>query len=250
MENKNGPSNFRSGTQLLRRYRILAAKLWKKVGRMHRSPPFLWSDLATFGRMRSLQAMSIWLFVVPIMVKATEQVDQPIMIFGAKFIIELPFSWYIFYFAAVFFTLANIIYQLRCPGLIRHYYNFRTYRDSGQSYHYLVDYLRHEEMVDIATRTTRNVSRLVNYAGWQSGQSSSLLGTTAWDDDEIPLGEYVSSASLQETDEKELFFYLHRMLQDYHPYSRQACLAFYMFGGVGIVWVFGEAFFFVVRSLL
>ena len=62
------------------------------------------------------------------------------MEFGGSIVplnLELPFSWYYFYFGAVSIALGSILYEFFCPELIKNYKNYGEFLQSGQSDEYL-----------------------------------------------------------------------------------------------------------------
>ena len=87
----------------------------------------LWSGLAVFGNNIIVKRMYIWLLVTPVAVKILHATNEWLVItsensdFNA---IVLPFSWYRFFFAALFFTIANIVFSARSPKIIKNYRNY------------------------------------------------------------------------------------------------------------------------------
>jgi len=83
----------------------------------------LWPSLKKFPNNRLIKSSYIWLLIVPIFAKALQKVEEflPINLGGVEIIIttKLPFSWYIFYFSALLFTAANLLYNIRCPRFIK-----------------------------------------------------------------------------------------------------------------------------------
>lgn len=88
--------------------------------------------------------MYIWIFIVPISAKVLEKTHEiaEITIYSYTFevTLSLPFSWKIFYFAALSFAIATIIYQTRCPRLIKEHPTFASYENEGKPEWLLRDY--------------------------------------------------------------------------------------------------------------
>jgi hypothetical protein len=95
-----------------------------------------WSDLRRFGTNRVLKSSYWWLAIVPIAAKILLQFNQPFVFtfFGKEHTIffRLPFSWYLFYFAAVAFAIASGLFSLFCPKMIKRNASFADfYRESS-----------------------------------------------------------------------------------------------------------------------
>jgi hypothetical protein len=95
-----------------------------------------WSFLAKIQKYKAVKSMYIWLFIVPLLAKALIKIDNlvDLTIFNHQFTIQLglPFSWKIFYFSAIFFSTANLIFTLRCYNLIKDHNNFSDFIDQGK----------------------------------------------------------------------------------------------------------------------
>ncbi|KPK74071.1 MAG: hypothetical protein AMJ79_14750 [Phycisphaerae bacterium SM23_30] len=91
-----------------------------------------WSDLRGWGHSRLLQTSYIWIIIVPLAAKILLPIagDHVFTVFGSRINIHfgLPFSWKLFYFMAISFTIALAFYTLRCPEMLRTYHTFREYR--------------------------------------------------------------------------------------------------------------------------
>ncbi|GBO56804.1 hypothetical protein APA_5139 [Pseudanabaena sp. lw0831] len=96
-----------------------------------------WSTLRRLGENKSVRSANIWAIVVPISAKLLERVQGVVTVelFGHKFPINLtlPFSWKVLFFAAIFFLLANIIFAIWCPKLIKETETYREFADQQRS---------------------------------------------------------------------------------------------------------------------
>lgn len=101
-----------------------------------------WLSLSSFSKSKFVKSMVYWLFITPIAAKALSsinQVDLSAAGFDGAINITLPFSWTIFFFSALFFSIGNLIYALKCPELIRDYSDFNDYASKQKSTHYLIE---------------------------------------------------------------------------------------------------------------
>lgn len=80
------------------------------------------------GNSSVLKTSRLWLIVVPLAVKALAASPNPILIpsLGISLSLDLPFSWKAFYFASVLFAIAGLIFDWKCPTLIK---NYKGYQD-------------------------------------------------------------------------------------------------------------------------
>lgn len=91
-----------------------------------KNPPFRlhWSTLRSFGDNRAVRSSYFWFIFVPIAARLNRQLNQPLqsLFFGADhhtIWIDLPFSWYTFYFASIAFSFATILYSAFCPEIVK-----------------------------------------------------------------------------------------------------------------------------------
>ena len=108
-----------------------------------------WSSLAKVQNTNTVKSMYIWLIVVPIIAKALLQVEEAanVTVFDYSFTIELclPFSWKVFYFAALCFSISNFIYFVRCYSIIKDHHSFSHFHEEGKGDHQLYDYAKELE---------------------------------------------------------------------------------------------------------
>jgi hypothetical protein len=97
---------------------------------------FCWSQLDKIRKIKIISSMYIWVFIVPIAAKILSMTSDmaTITIFEYTFDVNLalPFSWKMFYFSALFFALATLIYQIRCPRLVKEYPTYSDFDVEGK----------------------------------------------------------------------------------------------------------------------
>ena len=103
-----------------------------------------WSALGRLASVRVVSSMYIWLFVVPLIAKALSgsSAYAQLTIFGHPFTmnLRLPFSWQIFYFSAIAFSLANLLFYFRCPRIVKDHTSAAEFRGMGKGWGQLLDY--------------------------------------------------------------------------------------------------------------
>lgn len=84
-----------------------------------------WKFIAKYGKNKIVQRTYIFLFLVPFLITTLVKFDL------SKIIEAIPFSWHMFFYSSVSFTLGNIVYQLFAPSIIKD--NSSFYEFSSQS---------------------------------------------------------------------------------------------------------------------
>ena len=111
---------------------------------------FTWELISFVQRIKFIQTMYIWIFIVPILVKSLSKLSDAatVTIFQHTFEVQLalPFSWMIFYFSALAFALANVLYQLRCPGIIKDHKDYADFKSSNKGMVQLDKYINEVDM--------------------------------------------------------------------------------------------------------
>ena len=99
--------------------------------------PFGWESLKMFGSNKLFQSSYFWLFFVPVIARLLKNIPETITvpIWAEKLTIPLtlPFSWKIFFFSSIFFSLASFIYSLRCPAIIKNYRTLDDFKAEGRT---------------------------------------------------------------------------------------------------------------------
>jgi hypothetical protein len=119
-----------------------------------------WSMLSRLGSSKLVLTSYLWFALVPVAAKAVSALEE----FAAKsqwplLVPDLPFKWQAFFFAALFFSLANLVYLLSCPDIIRNYRSAVAFKDEGKTATQLV-----ELFVDVVKRKSLGKSGSVGAA--------------------------------------------------------------------------------------
>lgn len=107
---------------------------------------FAWSNIRKLGSSKAVSSSYFWLIATPILARLLSNLPETLKfnIGGQDIVIpaELPFSWEVFYYAAICFAVGTLIYNLSCPKLIKDYKSFNEFYDSGGSNRELHDMYR------------------------------------------------------------------------------------------------------------
>jgi hypothetical protein len=63
---------------------------------------------------------------------------EPVTILGTTFTLptELPFTWQIFYFSAIFVAIGSTLYSLLCPPIVRDFRDYDEFKSRGYGTNY------------------------------------------------------------------------------------------------------------------
>jgi hypothetical protein len=179
-----------------------------------------WSSLAKIERIKIVQSMYLWLFIVPILAKTLAKLEDTanLNIFGYVFNIhlELPFSWKIFYFSALCFAIANLVFVLRCYSLIKDHSSFADFLNQGKSDRHLSSYAEEAGLKLIDFEYNR---------------------------------QYPEEFLLEGKHLKDPFWGLYERLDTARPSWKLLCSLFYLFGFILISIVFYQNFEVVLRMV-
>jgi hypothetical protein len=105
-----------------------------------------WSKLAKIQQIKTVRSTYVWLFLVPLAAKALAKVESAanVTIFDYSFALQmrLPFSWKIFYFSALSFSLANLVVLWRCYTLFKDHRSFSDFVNEGKNHWHLAKYAK------------------------------------------------------------------------------------------------------------
>ncbi|EJG0412268.1 hypothetical protein C4D16_RS17500 [Vibrio parahaemolyticus] len=104
-----------------------------------------WCDLKKIGDTKFVTSMYVWIFVVPLLVKAFEYVEDDKLVFHIfqqplSISTSLPFSWAMFYFSALCLALGNLVYLMKCPKIIKEHPTYQSYLNEGKKLKQLEQY--------------------------------------------------------------------------------------------------------------
>lgn len=171
-----------------------------------------WLEIRKIQTLSIVRSMYIWLFIVPFLAKSFSKIEDiaTISIFEYKFsmVLELPFSWLVFYASSIAFVLANVLYQLYCPELIKEHINYSSFTQAGKLFTHLKEYEKH------------------------------LISTNVKHDVPIPPSKYlVPDEKSEEKSKIALFWDLHTQAKKKNPLARFLATYLGYIGFVLISWV-------------
>ena len=97
--------------------------------------------------------MYVWLFIVPVIAKGLSKVEDiaKVNIFEYSFELKLglPFSWKVFYFSALTFAAANLLFLWKCYSLIKDHSSFSEFKEAGKGQKQLDGYAEEASLPSI-----------------------------------------------------------------------------------------------------
>lgn len=194
-----------------------------------------WLQIADIGNSKIVKSMLIWMIVTPVFAKALSSVNSINISFletDNNILLSLPFSWQVFFFCALSFTAANLIYAFKCPSLIKKYKHYSDFESNDNSLYLMVNYLNDhitEDMVknnflEIGVMVSKYTPSVDIANEWTSNNTSNVNWKKG-----------IDSLKHSEAENKpDIFASIRVLLAKLYPNWAKACLFFYVIGFVGI----------------
>ncbi len=92
-----------------------------------------WVALSNLGRSRTIRSSYFWIMFVPICAQFLEPLPEVIKVpVLGPVQPALPFSWVAFFWMAIVFSAASLLFSLRCPAIVK---SFTSYKDFAEEKH-------------------------------------------------------------------------------------------------------------------
>lgn len=190
-----------------------------------------WSSLHKLGNSKLIRSSYVWIAVVPIFAKLLSHVQVPstlsFRLFDAQIQIAagLPFSWQIFFFAALFFSIASLLYSAFLPFLIARYQDYAEYETQGHSRRHLLHAV-HDYIRLLPNGETREKRLIAFFEQFCKGDRPKIKFPT--------MGYFMEAFDLDIRQERicDAFWHVRDCLDDYaHPNIRKVVVLCYLVGG-------------------
>ena len=90
-----------------------------------------WKFISRFGKNGFVKRTYIFLILLPFTISTLKK-------FRLEHVIDsIPFSWHMFFFSAVFFTIGTIIYNLFAPSIIKENSSYADFRNAGKDWDHI-----------------------------------------------------------------------------------------------------------------
>ncbi len=205
-----------------------------------------WADLARMGKSRLVQTFSIWFILIPILAKFLGNVDDTVLVtvLGSQWKLNfgLPFNWYLFFLASVFFSIANVAFVAYCPSIIRNYDNFAAFVRLDGSFEKLKTSFREFARIDRLERNEpfeRLDAFIERFADRKIANDLTIINE--WD-------RKLESLEPRENILPDAFVFVADLADTLRPTARKACMIFYVIGTALVLIVFIENIWFVLEQ--
>ena len=114
-----------------------------------------------FGKSRALATSYLWFVLVPVAAKVIHALPSSMTLGGAVFRLDfgLPFTWTVFYFSAVFFALAGLVFGAFCPRVVKDHHHAQDFLAAGKSTDHLKEYI--EDLPPLRLDSRRRTTMMI-----------------------------------------------------------------------------------------
>lgn len=194
--------------------------------------------------------MLIWMLITPVFAKALSSTNSVTVSFlqtDNDISLSLPFSWQVFFFCALSFTIANLIYFYKCPLLIKKYGYYSDFESRDNSLYLLISYMNQHMSPEIVKRNFLEIGVIV------SKYTPSVDVAKEWtSDDTFNVNWRKGIDSLKHSNQvnkPDIFASLRVLLAKLYPNWVKICMFFYVAGFVGIGIVVIQNIIYVSRQI-
>ena len=197
-----------------------------------------WLQISNLGSNKVVRSMMIWMLVTPIFAKALRSVESINLSFlqtDQSISLSLPFSWQVFFFCALSFTVANIIYTLKCPALISKYKNYADFESKDNSLYLVISEFNQHVSFEMVKSNFLEVGVIVS----KYTPSASIANEWTSDDtSNVNWKKGIDSLRHADVEHKpDIFSSLRILIAKLNPRWANACVFFYGVGFLGIGFV-------------
>lgn len=209
-----------------------------------------WSSLRSLGTSRLLRTSYLWFILVPILAKVVIKIESyggfKIGDYKLDFNLSLPFSWELFFYAAVFASFANLIYLWKCPDIIKHFPTYSDFKERGKEGEQL-----RKEFEKLLTKygkkirgsdLQKNVKEYLSSFCELSSSERDSNGNLTVNTDEIPQNSWlaariVSSHEIETGKVADAFWFVRDFADDLNKGYGRLCFLFYAIALILVLFV-------------
>ncbi len=93
-----------------------------------------WVFISKFGKNNYVKRTYVFLVLVPFVVNAANKLGYE------KLIESIPFSWHMFFYSAVFFTLGTVVYNIYAPPILKENDSFKDFLGDHKTWSHIKHY--------------------------------------------------------------------------------------------------------------
>jgi hypothetical protein len=209
-----------------------------------------WSLSKNLAESKVVKSSFIWLFIVPVAARTLSSLDDVIdlTMFGASMQIttSLPFSWQLLFLAACCFTVANILYSVFCPDILKQYQSFSEFKEHSKTLLQVNGAMKNmvwsNKIPGIKPNYTKQARSYFKHYCDRSEMSERDMeqeGLKVFDNIDLAIKANVTNNA---------FYFVQNIADEYNPYAIKAALIFYGIGLLMVSIIAIENIVYVVRT--
>ncbi len=213
-----------------------------------------WSLIRGLGKNRIVRSSYVWMVGVPIAARLVHALKERVVEGGwARQVVEslhLPFAWQLLFWASVLWAVATVLFDLRCPGIIRDYADWGEFEAAGRDDKHL---LRLAEQVAEDKETVRGSNTTPDPVVRRLGRSACIdyhpYTATFFEFKWI----YFEEGNLRlgnDLETRNAFWHVWSAAESKRRCAMVASLVAYIVGGVLVVLVFVQNIAWVLREAM
>ena len=204
-----------------------------------------WDSLYPFRNCFPVRTSYFWIVFVPIAAKAFSKLDEveQLSFFGNVIPVnlQLPFSWEAFYFSSVFLAIGGALFDWWCPAIIKKYANYHEFVTSGGSELQIKVWFMQSTGLTMSDDAT--VREFVDVFCFSPEEYEENRGKT------IGLQGFLTHLPIRNERMSNAFLFVRNCRNNENLRARVLIATFFGVGAALLLWVFGDAFLFVVGEV-
>lgn len=217
-----------------------------------------WDFLRWFGRSRWVATSYVWLVIVPTAAKLLRYVEDEYEIVATwlskplRIDVNLPFNWYVFFATATCFAVAQVVYWMRCPKIVKEHGDYGTYRAAYGGSLGLRNYI-HDVFSELGENQKEDIRVQLERETRESRVREWTLGQVPKPDSELPgdkrvIGlNYAIQMIKEEAFTSAVFLIVRDHASTLRPWTRRLCGILFLIGALAFLFVLAQSFWFVIR---
>ena len=201
-----------------------------------------WTAIDNLGKMRLSKNSYYWVILLPIIVSIlptnlTENLKFTVFGQELDFAIKLPFKWYLLFLVGLFFGLATLIYEWKCPPFIKTFRSYSQYKDSGYPHSYLIEQaklygLQEDEKVKNYDHTepVEAYRDILQKIGEVNKEGLVQYGHSFKPNYSAPDFDFQKQTTIYEKDKQDAFDVIFNKTQLHYSFWRSLCTIWYAAG--------------------
>lgn len=145
-----------------------------------------WGNISKLGKNKYVKSSYFWIAIVPIIAKFFYHTEKilTLNVFNQNIVIDLalPFSWKVFFIAALLFTIGNLFYMFRCPKILQENNNANDFFSIGKGEEHLKNYA---EEIGLSIEEPRRgipdwlLTKMLSKEEYERMNRPSIIGTSS-----------------------------------------------------------------------